>query len=276
MKSIKGLVTIAIPVFNGENEIRYAIESVLSQDYQDFELLIIDDCSSDKTLEIAQSFSDRRIRIFRNETNLGYQRNFDRCVAEASGEYLKILCHDDVLLAGTLQLQVNSLEKSVDKSVVLCTGLKRIVDPQGKQIFPHQGLFGNTRQISGRKAIQKCVKAGRNLIGETSVVLAPTEAYRRAGNFRETYCLDLDMWVRILLTGDVFFINAPMSDFRLTAQSGTSKQKSTHAIQTINFFRKIDAENPGLLSPSFLLRGRIRAHLNQRVRQILMRLAVRR
>ena len=67
----KPIVTVAIPVFNGENEIADAIQSVLNQTFADFELVIIDDCSSDQTLSVARSFSDYRIRVIENEANLG-------------------------------------------------------------------------------------------------------------------------------------------------------------------------------------------------------------
>jgi glycosyltransferase involved in cell wall biosynthesis len=264
-------VTITIPVYNGEREIGDAIASVLSQSFEDYELLVIDDCSSDNTVEKVLQYSDQRIRLIRNSKNLGYQGNFDRCVNEAFGDYLKILCHDDVLLPGSLQKQVELLDKTRKSNVLMCCGKKRIINPQGKVIFPAQGFRGKSRVIAGPVAIKKCIRAGRNLIGETSVVLVRTEAFRNAGQFKENYNLDLEMWTRILRSGDLVFLDEEVSDFRLTPTAGTAKQALTQAIQTIAFFRRLRTENPKSFGLVTLILGVLRARINQIGRRYLLK-----
>jgi glycosyltransferase involved in cell wall biosynthesis len=93
------LVSILIPVYNREHIISETIKSALNQSYQHIEIIVVDNCSTDGTWEIINSFSssDVRVKAFRNGTNIGPVRNWIRCAAEASGRYSKILWSDDLI-----------------------------------------------------------------------------------------------------------------------------------------------------------------------------------
>jgi len=80
------LISICIPVFNGEKYIKESIDNVLIQTEKNFELLIVDNCSTDYTLEIVASYNDPRIIVFKNTSNLGSLRNFNRCIELSRGE----------------------------------------------------------------------------------------------------------------------------------------------------------------------------------------------
>jgi len=91
-------VTIAIPTFNrAESFLRSAIECALAQSYPNLEIIIADNCSTDATPEVVQSYRDPRIRYLRHEENIGPNNNFNVCIAEASGDYF-LLFHDDDLI----------------------------------------------------------------------------------------------------------------------------------------------------------------------------------
>src|ERR1700691_6171602 len=92
-------VSVLIPTYNYARYLAEAIESVLEQDFQDFELLIVDDCSSDNTAEVVQPFCarDARVRFAVNPTNLGMVNNWQRCLDHARGSYIKFLFGDDTL-----------------------------------------------------------------------------------------------------------------------------------------------------------------------------------
>lgn len=98
-------VSILIPVFNRKDFIADCIQSALDQTYTDFEIVVADNASDDGTWEICQKFAekDRRVRIFRNETNVGPVRNWLRCVRESRGEYGKILFSDDLMFPDFLE-----------------------------------------------------------------------------------------------------------------------------------------------------------------------------
>ena len=83
-------VSICIPTYNSATTIGETLNSILSQTYQDLEILVVDNASEDNTVKVAQEFVDPRIRIYENETNLGGEGNFNRCIALAKGEYIAI------------------------------------------------------------------------------------------------------------------------------------------------------------------------------------------
>jgi glycosyltransferase involved in cell wall biosynthesis len=103
--------TIAMVTYNSARFLREAIDSVLAQDFTDFELLICDDGSRDATWEIIQSYDDPRIRAVRNEVNVGEYRNRNRALALARGRYLMYLDGDDVLYPHGLAIMVRTMEQ---------------------------------------------------------------------------------------------------------------------------------------------------------------------
>jgi glycosyltransferase involved in cell wall biosynthesis len=109
-------VSLGLPVYNGENFIAEAIQSILDQDFPDFELIITDNASTDRTAEICQAFAsgDARIRYFRNERNLGAGANFNRAFALSCGTYFKWCAHDDLISSNFLKEGVAALDLNVD------------------------------------------------------------------------------------------------------------------------------------------------------------------
>lgn len=114
-------VSILIPVFNRQDFITECIQSALHQTFKDFEIIVVDNASDDGTWEICQKFAaaDQRVRIFRNETNIGPVRNWIRCAQEAKGALSKILFSDDSLEVNCLNEMVPKLEDP-DVALVYC------------------------------------------------------------------------------------------------------------------------------------------------------------
>jgi len=114
-------VSILIPVFNRHEYIAQCIQSALDQTFTDFEVVIVDNASDDGTWEICQQFAaaDKRVRIFRNESNIGPVRNWRRCAQEAKGEYSKILFSDDCLEPDCLREMVPRLD-DMEVALVYC------------------------------------------------------------------------------------------------------------------------------------------------------------
>jgi len=132
MRDHKPRVSIGLPVFNGENYLEKALDSILAQTYSDFELIISDNASTDRTAEICRAYAakDERIRYFRNETNLGAAKNFNRVFELSSGEYFKWAAHDDLCTPGYLERCVEILDREPD--VVLCYPKTSIIDQNGE------------------------------------------------------------------------------------------------------------------------------------------------
>ncbi len=127
-------VSIGLPVFNGENYLREAVDSILAQTYDDFELIISDNASTDATAAICQDYAARDARVIyhRNAHNLGAAANYDQCFHLARGEFFKWAAHDDMLREDFLAQTVARLD--ADPAAVLCVFATRHVNAAGETI----------------------------------------------------------------------------------------------------------------------------------------------
>lgn len=151
-------VSIGLPVYNGEKYLRQAIESILNQDFSDFELIISDNASTDATEKICRSFAaqDRRLRYIRQENNLGAAPNYNLLVELARGPYFKWQAHDDNLLPSFLSQCMTAMQLNPD--AVLAYPMTSVIDGSGDEIglfddglalpqsTPHERLQGYLRQ----------------------------------------------------------------------------------------------------------------------------------
>ena len=134
MSKIKPGVSIGMPVFNGEPYIVEALNSLLAQTYTDFELIISDNASTDRTEEICRRYAreDKRIRYYRNKKNLGAAKNYNRVFELSNSKYFKWAAHDDVLAPEYLQRCIEILDH--DPAVVLCHPKTIVIDEYGKKV----------------------------------------------------------------------------------------------------------------------------------------------
>ena len=127
-------VSIGMPVYNGDRYLAQALDSILAQTFSDFELIISDNGSTDRTQEICRVYAtkDQRIRYYRSEQNFGAGWNFNRVFELATGEYFRWACHDDICAPELLKRCIEVLERK--SSVVLCYPKSQIIDECGKHI----------------------------------------------------------------------------------------------------------------------------------------------
>jgi glycosyltransferase involved in cell wall biosynthesis len=125
-------VSIGLPVYNGENFLKCAIESILTQTYTDFELIISDNASEDGTQDICQRFAekDHRVHYYRNSTNLGLFKNFNQVFQLSKGKYFQWMAHDDLLAPEFLSKTVPILDQN--DSIVICHTQEIRIDVEGK------------------------------------------------------------------------------------------------------------------------------------------------
>jgi len=135
MNSDMPRVSIGLPVYNGEKYLALALDSLLRQDFDDFELIVCDNASQDRSDEICRSYAakDPRIRYYRNDANIGAGPNYNRVFALARGEFFKWMAHDDICLPGFLRRCVETI-KSAPPSVVLVYPWCDLIDDDGKVI----------------------------------------------------------------------------------------------------------------------------------------------
>lgn len=147
MNNNKHRVSVGMPVYNGENFIKEAIDSILAQTFEDFELIISDNASTDGTAEICRAYAtkDQRIRYYRNGQNIGAAKNFNSVFNLSSGEYFKWAAHDDVLAPEFLERCVEVLDR--DSSIILCHTKTGRID-KDTTLF---GSFDHELQVNSQK-----------------------------------------------------------------------------------------------------------------------------
>ena len=144
-------LSIALPVFNGQRYLAEALDSILAQTLDDFELIICDNASTDATPRISQDYAARdcRVRYHRNPKNLGVAGNFNIGFALASGEFFRWAAYDDLLAPSYLEKCVACLE--ADKSLAVCHSLSGRIDADGREI----GMFAQEFELDAADASRR-------------------------------------------------------------------------------------------------------------------------
>lgn len=216
-------VSVVIPAYNNAKTIVSTIESVKKQTYKNLEIIIIDDNSQDNTLQIIKEKQkeDNRIKIVHNENNLGMTENWNKCLGMAEGEFIKLVCADDLLDEKAIEKETTAMIKN--PTVNLVESDTRLVDIYGKQTgvfkrYPRKGL------VNGSK-VAKSALIWNNFFGAPVNNLFRKSVLEKTGGFdrKFTYILDFDMWLKIANTGDVYIIHELLNSFRIRDDSNTGK-----------------------------------------------------
>jgi len=132
-------VSVCIPVYNGETYLGETIRSVLDQTYGDFELVVLDNGSTDNSGQIARSFGDRRMRIERNSSVMDLVPNWNRLISLCRSPLIKLVCADDLLHPRCLELQVGQIpaaEAFLSASFLGTTTYRLLCEPKDAQLTP--------------------------------------------------------------------------------------------------------------------------------------------
>ena len=216
-------VSVTIPVYNGMPYIQAAVESVTSQLDQGDELVIVDNASSDGTVEYLRTLKDARIRVILRTETQDVAANWTEAIRETSGSFVKLICGDDLIEPGCLREQADLL--AGDDSLVMVAGKRTVIDDQDEILIASHGLNGLPARMSGDDAVKRCLLAGTNLLGEPAAVMFKGAAIRAAMPWdnRWPYMLDLSTYARVASEGAVSFIHHPVARFRVSPTSTSSR-----------------------------------------------------
>lgn len=219
MKMATPLVSICIPSYNYAEYLPELLESVLQQTYAQIEVIVVDDCSTDNSVEIIKEYAakDPRIRLYVNAVNLGMVGNWNYCVELAQGEYVKLFCADDVMEPTCIERQVWMLEQYQGVTLVTCG---RLIADQQLQKIRIAAYATKEKVFPGKEAINRCLFDG-NYIGEPSATMFRKKDARRGFLPQYSHLIDLEMWFHLLERGDLAVIPEPLFTFRQHELQGT-------------------------------------------------------
>jgi glycosyltransferase involved in cell wall biosynthesis len=195
-------VSVCIPTYNYGHFIGEAIESVLRQTFQDFEIIITDNASTDNTEAIVSKLSetDPRIRYERNPSNLGMVANWNRCLSLATGDYVKILCADDLLKDGCLDILSALLDRN--PSAALASSARGLIT--GGDCSEYLAFSDKEEAVEGPECIRRMLIKG-NIIGEPSAVLFRRICGSRGFDPAYQQLTDMEFWLHLLQHGGFVF-----------------------------------------------------------------------
>ena len=204
----KPLVSIGMPVYNGERYIRQALDSLLAQDFENFELIISDNASTDRTQEICLEYAarDRRVRYYRNETNMGMIWNYNQVFELSSGEYFMWAAHDDYWEPCYLHSCLDAFDTS--EAIILAGALCEGVDSEtGKPICTFPGL--STTGLSPCARFMRVGSAHARIIGPYGLFYGvyKRSALHEALPFRKALAADYLLLAGLSLKGE--FVTVP-------------------------------------------------------------------
>lgn len=206
-------VSVLIPTYNYARFLPEAIESVLAQEFGDFELLIVDDCSTDNTAQVARKYCemDSRARFSVNAANLGMVENWNHCLKLAAGEYIKFLFGDDVLIGPRALGKMVAMLDSNPRAALAASA--RIILDENSRWIDRWTTFGDGIH-PGHDAIARCLLRNHNLIGEPSAVIFRKARAQRGFAPAYRQLVDEEMWFHILEQGDLAYTRDALCGFR--------------------------------------------------------------
>jgi glycosyltransferase involved in cell wall biosynthesis len=207
-------ISVLIPTYRYGRFLKEAIESVLTQEFREFEVIISDDCSNDESECVIREFAGRdpRIRFELQSRNLGMVQNWNWCLSRARGKYVKFLFGDDRLNSPTtLDRMLDMLER--DPRAIVASTARAILDEESRQtdVWDEMGAAG---YHPGRETISRCFRNDRNLVGEPSAVLFWRAAATRGFDERFSQLADQEMWFHLLKSGGLVYSPDPLCAFR--------------------------------------------------------------
>lgn len=238
---MSGLVSICIPMYNAEKTIGKAVASILTQTYAGFELIVVDNCSTDNSVKIVEEFNDPRITIIQYNIHIPYaEGNWDRCFYHAKGEYMAIFHADDIYLPDIISRQVETFQNHLSVIGIFTLGnlindddeiigeFKIPNDVKGNYPYTYQKLFNTFLSYS-------------DFLPTPSAMLKRT-VYQACSPFRHDEfksASDLDMWLRAMKHGPIIILPEKLFNYRVSSLQGTNKMNRLRTRES-DYFKVMD------------------------------------
>lgn len=212
---IKDLISIVLPIYNGEKYMKQSIDSIIDQTYKNWELIIIDDCSTDNTANIAKEYlkKDSRIKYYKNEVNIRLPKTLNRGFSIAKGEYLTWTSDDNLFKKNALEKMYNALKLNNQAEFVYASC--EIIDEYGRNVdYMYASKDGNKKII------------GLNIVG--ACFMYTRKVYETIGDYDPKYTLveDYDYWLRIFAKFNTTYVEEILYAYRWHNGALTSTEKN--------------------------------------------------
>lgn len=246
MKNVIPLVSVCIPLYNGEEFIVDCIKAVQEQDFYELEIIVVDDCSTDSSYKIVELMAkyDHRIRLYKNSKNLGLVKNWERCMQLVNTDWIKFIFQDDYLMPHAIK---NLYSSCVLDNTKVAIGSRRYVmdsnaDPSVanyilNDLLKLEDYYELSTKIGSSEIHNIIAKHPlMNIFGEPSSWLFHSSVVENVGTFNQSLSqvLDYEFMARICSNYDLSFVRKPINFFRIHGSSETHKNKSSEKGSVLN------------------------------------------
>lgn len=223
-------VSVLIPTYNRAEFLGHAIHSVLGQTYRDFEIIIVDDGSSDHTRQVVDKFNDPRIRYIRHNENRGTSAACNTGMRGASGKYIAFLGDDDEWSPNLLARQVPVMQKSRQIGVV-CSSYWRFNQDKTKRFLFPRATVSKTREKLHKRFLKECFVSHSGALVRKDMLLS-------VGGFDERLrrAQDTDLWIRLSKRCEFAYIEEPLISICPVRNAGFDRQTALHRVDSMEVF----------------------------------------
>ena len=218
-------VSVCVPLYRKEEFIAQTLRSVLDQTFTDFELVVLDNASPDRSAEIARSFDDPRVTVAANASTVSPTENFNKVVSLSGAPLVKVLCADDLLHPNCLERQMAVM--AGDPTLAMVSSRMNMIDENGHVMARDRCL--RTPDLVGRQdrtaVVRRLVRHGGNPVGGVNNVVFRRDAFDAAGGFPadvDFFASDVALWVRLLEHGGYHGLDETLTSFRINSGSHSS------------------------------------------------------
>jgi len=223
-------VSILMPMYNSEKYITESINSILNQDYKNFELIIVDDGSIDSSIESVKKYNDSRIKLYENIENKGLPYTRNKLLSLATGEYIALLDADDIALENRIRTQVEFLEKNKNIDIVGSSAI----------IFGKYKIQKASKVITGIDDI-KCNLMFGNCMLNSTIMMRKEFIEKNNLSYRKEciVCQDYSFFVDAALVGNIENMNVSTIKYRTGHENITKKSKTKNIKLRKNILKEI-------------------------------------
>lgn len=261
MTAMTPRVSVVVPAYNNAKYLGSTLDSILAQDYLDYELVVADHSSSDETAQVLERYAMHpKVRVLSpTPSGGGALANWNRVSMNARGSLLKLVCGDDLIAPSLLREQVAAFDAHPGAVLVACS--RDLIDAHDRIVIRNRGLARLDGPVSGVDAVRATVGAGTNIFGEPGCVMFRRDLFEREGGWDSTwpYLIDQATYVRIMMHGDMVAIRKSLASFRISSGQWSVRLIGQHAQQSMAFHRSLRERYPSLLSLGCVLVGNVRA-----------------
>lgn len=234
-------ISVIMPVHNGLPFLKEAVESILNQRFKDFEFIIVEDASTDRSFEYLKSIRDRRVKILKNPKNMGVAKSLNRALKASRGHYIARMDADDINLPQRLQAQLEFMTNHPE--VDICGSWVNIIDKNGQ-------LIGNKKPVTGYQQIKKALSWYSPVIHPT--FFAKRKFYEDIGGYDQNFDMAEDYELLVRAKDRFEIVNIPKILLNLRIWESRRSGKSMHEIDKKDLNVKLNALKKGYFGPLYV------------------------